>query len=92
MLFMPIIKSAIKRVEVTKRQHEENRGPKSKLQNALKKYRALIAQGKLDDAEALLPKTVAIVDKSVKTGLIKKETANRYKARLALELKKAKAE
>ena len=90
MLAVPIIKSAIKRVEVTKRQSQENRGPKSKLQNALKKYRNLIAQGKLDEAEALLPKTVAVVDKSVKNGLIKKETANRYKSRLALELKKAK--
>lgn len=90
MFIVPIIKSAIKRVEVTKRQQQENRAPKSRLQNALKKYRALIAQNKLDEAEKLLPETVAIVDKSVKTGLIKKETANREKSRLALELQTAK--
>lgn len=90
MFIVPIIKSAIKRVEVSKRQSAENRAPKSRLQNALKKYRALIAEGKLDEAEKLLPETVAIVDKSVKTGLIKKETADREKSRLALELQSAK--
>ena len=90
MLIVPIIKSAIKRVDVNARQKQENRGPKSELATALKKFRALVAGNKLEEAEKFLPEVVALVDVSVKKGIIKKENANRRKARLALALKKAK--
>lgn len=87
---MPIIKSAIKRVQVSKRQQTENRGPKSELQTAMKKFRALLADKKIEEAEKLLPETVAIVDGAAKKGIIKKENADRKKSRLATELQKAK--
>ena len=87
---MPIIKSAIKRVKVNARQKDENRAPKSELATALKKFRALVAAGKLEEAEKLLPETVALVDVSAKKGIIKKENADRKKAKLALALEKAK--
>ena len=90
MLIVPIIKSAIKRVEVNARQKQENRGPKSELANALKKFRALVAEKKLEEAEKLLPETVALVDVSARKGIITKDNANRRKARLALLLENAK--
>ena len=90
MKIVPIIKSAIKRVKVNDRQKNENRAPKSELATALKKFRALLAAGKVEEAEKLLPETVALVDVSAKKGIIKKETADRKKARLALALEKAK--
>ena len=87
---MPIIKSAMKRVEVNARQRQENRGPKSELATGLKKFRALVQEGKLEEAEKLLPETVSLVDVSVRKGIITKENADRRKARLATMLEKAK--
>lgn len=87
---MPIIKSAIKRVEVNERQKQENRAPKSQLANALKKFRALVAAGKVEEAEKLLPEVVSLVDVSARKGIITKDNANRKKANLALSLDKAK--
>lgn len=90
MLTVPIIKSAIKRVKVNDRQKQENRGPKSQLANALKKYRALVNAGKVEEAEKFLPEVVSLVDVSAKKGIITKDNANRKKASLALVLEKAK--
>lgn len=87
---MPIIKSAIKRVQVSARQREENRGPKSELATTIKKFRALLEAKKFDEAEKMLPETVALVDVSVKRGIITKDNANRKKSKLAKELDKAK--
>lgn len=90
MFIVPIIKSAIKRVEVNKRQQTENRGPKSELQTTIKKFRALLAEKKIDEAEKLMPEVVSIVDSAARKGIIKKENADRKKARIATELQKAK--
>ncbi len=90
MFDVPIIKSAIKRVEVNERQKQENRAPKSQLANALKKFRALVAAGKVEEAEKLLPEVVSLVDVSARKGIITKDNANRKKANLALSLDKAK--
>ena len=87
---MPIIKSAIKRVEVNERQKQENRGPKSQLASALKKYRSLLSSGKVEEAEKFLPELVSLVDTSVKKGIITKDNANRRKANLAVAINKAK--
>ena len=87
---MPIIKSAIKRVEVNERQKQENRGPKSQLANALKKYRALLSAGSVEEAEKMLPELVSLVDVSAKKGIITKDNADRKKARLSTALEKAK--
>lgn len=90
MKIVPIIKSAIKRVKVNARQQKENRAPKSELATALKKFRALISAGEINEAEKLFPETVSLVDVSARKGLITKENADRKKARLALALEKAK--
>ena len=39
--------------------------------------------GKGDEAKTLLPATVSLIDKSVQKGVITKNTARRYKSRLA---------
>lgn len=90
MKIVPIIKSAIKRVSVNERQKNENRAPKSELANALKKFRALLAAGKVEEAEKLLPDMYSLVDVSARKGIITKENASRKKARLANALEKAK--
>ena len=44
--------------------------------------RAAIAAGKPVDAKTLLPATFGVIDRSVQRGIIKKNTAGRYKSRL----------
>jgi small subunit ribosomal protein S20 len=48
----------------------------------MKKMRAAIATGKAADAKTLLPATFGVIDRSVQRGVIKKNSAGRYKARL----------
>ena len=48
----------------------------------MKRLRAVIVAGKAADAKTLLPPTFSLIDKSVQKGVIKENTARRYKSRL----------
>ena len=48
----------------------------------MKKLRAAIATGKAAYAKTLLPETFGVIDRSVQKGVIKKNTAGRYKSRI----------
>ena len=86
---MPNIKSAIKRVEVTKKKNLRNRMVKSAMKTTVKKYEAAVAAGTAD-AKALSVVSSAI-DKAATKGVMHKNAANRKKARLAKRLNKAAA-
>ena len=79
--------SALKRVRQTERRTEVNRRNKSRLRHTIRAMRrAIIAKdGKV--ALELLPKTFSIIDRSAKGGIIKKNTAARYKSKLNLRVK-----
>ena len=74
--------SAIKRHRQSQRRRMTNQMNRHKLKNHMKKLRAAIAGGKAADAKTLLPATFSIIDRSVQHGVIKKNTAGRYKSRL----------
>ncbi len=80
---MPNIKSAMKRVKVSKKKNLRNRMVKSGDQ-------AVLAEG-VAPAGAQLSATTSAIDKAVSKGVMHKNTANRKKARLAKALAKAKA-
>lgn len=84
-------KSALKahRQNITRRAH--NRQMRSRLRTALKAIRASIDGKDLPAAKAALSKTVSIVDKMASKGIIHRNTAGRYKSRLAARLAKASA-
>jgi ribosomal protein S20 len=42
-----------------------------------------MASGKPEEVKAIVPETFGIIDRSVQKGVIKKNTARRYKSRLA---------
>jgi small subunit ribosomal protein S20 len=48
----------------------------------MRKLRAAIETGKSADAKTILPSTFSLIDKSVQKGVIKRNTARRYKSRL----------
>jgi len=74
--------SAIKRYRQTERRHLVNQMNRHRLKTQMKKLRAAIAAGKAADAKTLLPGTLSMIDKSVQKGVIKENTARRYKSRL----------
>ena len=84
-------KSALKanRQNITRREH--NRQMRSKLRTALKSIRASLDAKDLSGAKSALNKTVSIVDKMATKGIIHRNTAGRYKARLSSRLAKATA-
>jgi small subunit ribosomal protein S20 len=84
-------KSALKanRQNITRREH--NRQMRSKLRTALKAIRASLDAKDLSSAKSALNKTVSIVDKMATKGIIHRNTAGRYKSRLASRLAKATA-
>lgn len=74
--------SALKRYRQSERKRLTNSINRHKLKTQMKKLKSAIASGKAADAKGLLPKTFSLIDKSVQKGVIKKNTAGRYKSRL----------
>lgn len=83
--------SSLKRVRQTERRTATNRMRKSRLRHQLRAIRRLLEGKDVKAAEAILPKTFALIDRSKKWGIIKANTAARYKSRLHLRLKAAAA-
>jgi small subunit ribosomal protein S20 len=74
--------SALKRYRQSQRRKLINQMNRHRLKTQLKKLRAAITGGKANDAKTLLPETFGVIDRSVQKGVIKKNTARRYKSRL----------
>ena len=87
---MPNIKSAMKRVKVSKKKNLRNRMVKTGVKTAVKKYQAALNEG-VAPASAQLSATASAIDKAVSKGVIHKNAANRKKARLAKTLNKVNA-
>jgi small subunit ribosomal protein S20 len=79
--------SALKRVRQTERRTEVNQKNRSRLRHAIRALRRAITAKESKTATELLPKTFSVIDKSVKAGLIKKNTAARYKSHLHVRVK-----
>ncbi len=79
--------SALKRVRQTERRTEFNRRSKTRLRHQIRAMRQLITDKNSSSALALLPKTFSIIDRSAKLGVIKKNTAARYKSSLHQRIK-----
>lgn len=82
---MPNIKSAIKRVSVTKTKTLQNKIIKTKVKNSIKKFEAAVAEGS-DNLQAQYLETVSQIDRAVSKGVLHKNNAARKKSRLAKHL------
>jgi small subunit ribosomal protein S20 len=79
--------SALKRVRITKRRTEINRSRKTRLRLQIRAMRLLLKGKDKDGAVGALPKTFSVIDRAAKTGIIKRNTAARYKSRLSARVK-----
>ena len=80
--------SALKRVRVTARRTAVNRTRKTRLRHGIRVMRRLLASKDVKGAAELVPKTYSLIDRAAKWGIIKRNTAARYKSRLTLRLRK----
>jgi len=80
-------RSAEKQQRQAEKANARNRAGKSRLRSALKKTRSAVDSG---DA-SVLSSGFSEIDKAAKRGIIKGNTADRYKSRLAAASKRASA-
>lgn len=83
---MPNIKSAMKRVKVSRAKNLQNRMKKSELKTAIRRYREALA-AKSDNAEAFLRIAIKKLDQAAAKKLIHKNAASRKKSQLMKALK-----
>ncbi len=80
-------KSALKRIRQTERRNKRNRHLRSTLRSCITNFRSLLTGKETEKAQAAYPLTQKMIDKSVSKGVLKKQTAGRYKSRLSIALK-----
>jgi small subunit ribosomal protein S20 len=85
---MPITTSAKKALRGSLRKKEFNSAKKDLINKTVKQVKKLLAEKKVKEAKALIPQIQKVLDKSVKTGLIKRNTAARKKSRIVAMIKR----
>ena len=80
-------KSALKAHRQNVKRREHNRELRSKLRTGLKGIRKALDAKDIDGAKGALKGIQSLVDKMATKGIIHKNTASRYKSRLAAKLK-----
>ena len=60
---------------------------KTKLRGQIRALRTLLDKKDAAGAKALLPRTFSMIDRAAKWGIVKKNTAARYKSRLTARIK-----
>ncbi|HTQ56244.1 MAG TPA: 30S ribosomal protein S20 [Bryobacteraceae bacterium] len=79
--------SALKRGRQDEKRTEYNRQSKSRLRHQIRAMRRALASKDAKAAADMLPATFSLIDRSAKNGIIKKNTAARYKSKLQLRVK-----
>lgn len=85
---MAITSSAKKAIRSSARKHVFNLRRKDALRDTTKSLLKAIAAKNIVEANKLLPVAYSVIDKARKLGVIKSNTANRKKSRLAAAIRK----
>lgn len=83
---MPRTQSAKKALRQNIKRRAHNTERKGKLQETVKRFKKLLAEGKKEDAQTYLPTVYKTIDKMAKVNIIKKNKAARLKSRLTKKL------
>ena len=79
--------SSVKRIRTTEHRTLVNQMRRTRLRHQIRAIRRLIDKKDAPAAEAILPETYSLIDRSAKWGIIKKNTAARYKSRTTKRIK-----
>ena len=85
---MPNIKSAKKRVLLSREANVKNKMAKSALKTTLKKFEAAVTAGNREQADSAYTAAVKSIDQAVNKGLLHKNNAARKKSSMTLKLNK----
>ena len=80
-------KSSKKRVVLGERNRLRNQAIKSRVKTFVKKVLVAVEAKNVEEAKSTLSLAFKELDKSVTKGVLKKNTASRYKSRLSLKVK-----
>jgi small subunit ribosomal protein S20 len=80
------IKSAVKNIRKTRRRRAINIVRRGRLRTQIKKLRLLLAKKDAGGARKELGRTLALLDKSIGTGIIHRNAAARHKSRLTRQV------
>jgi len=83
-------KAALKSIKQDVNRTMQNRHFKTTMRSTIKKLRLQLEGNKSAEAREQLPATYSIIDRCASKGVIHKNAANRYKARLTAALAKLK--
>ncbi len=86
---MANLKSSIKRIRSSRRKAAYNQIRRSTARTYVKKARRLIAEGNLEEAQAVVQLAVSALDRAAQRGVIHKNNAARRKSRLVQQLNQA---
>jgi small subunit ribosomal protein S20 len=81
------IKSALKRIKVTKFKTRRNKIIVSSLKTSIRRYEDSVKAGNMNEAKELYQKVTTLIDKAVAKGTLHKNTAARKKSRLSKKIK-----
>ena len=84
---MANIKSALKRIKVTKFKTRRNKIIVSSLKTSIRRFEDSVKAGNVNEAKELYQKVTSLIDKAVAKGTLHKNTAARKKSRLSKKLK-----
>lgn len=74
--------SALKRNRQNQKRRRLNQMNRKKLKTQIRKLKTAVTEGNAEETRRLLPATYSLIDRSVQKGVIKSNTASRYKARI----------
>ena len=83
---MARIKSAVKNIRKTRRRRAVNIIRRGRLRSQIKRLRLLLAKKDAGGASRELARTLSLLDKSIGTGIIHRNTAARHKSRLTRQV------
>lgn len=84
---MAITSSAKKAIRSGDKKRVFNLRTKASIDTPLKKFRKLVSEKNVKEAQALIPTIYQALDKAVKRNYIKKNTSSRYKSRVMSAIK-----
>jgi small subunit ribosomal protein S20 len=79
-------KSVFKNIRKSASRTVANRGNRTRVRTAVRQFRALLTGSDTSKAEKALPHTFSELDRAVRNHSLPRNTANRYKSRLAIAL------
>ena len=83
---MPIKHAALRQLRKDRKRQQRNQAIRSEIRTITKRLLGLLDGKKLDEAKTLLHEVASKYDRAASRGILHRNTAARYKSRLALQL------